>query len=90
MKDLTETYQRDNTHRGCNGANNGKLRLLNNISTSPKYIETFLKRNCDKKRSLSKSSIGKLHKLGHFVVVVQLIPGLILADISYTKTKKQA
>ena len=35
------------------------------------------------------SSIGKLHKLGHFVVVVQLIPGVMWADISCTTTKNE-
>ena len=36
-------------------------------------------------------SIGKLHKLGHFMVVVQLILGLAnVADISCKTATKQA
>ena len=34
------------------------------------------------------ASIGKLHKLGHFVVFVQLIPGQMWAYISCKTTKQ--
>ena len=40
--------------------------------------------------SLLKPSIGKLHNLGHFVVIAQLIHGLMWADISCTITQKQS